>query len=185
MWSGRVNPVLAEQGDALAPGRALDVGCGEGADSIWLARRGWRVEAVNISPTAVARVAAAAAAAGVADLVQAAQIDLEHELPTGEFDLISAQFFQSPLEFPRDRVLRDLAGLLAPGGRLLLVDHGTTPPWGGHHDDLPTLEQTLASLALDPTVFAVEDTRTRERDVTGRQGQQAHIVDNVIVARRR
>ena len=55
IWSGRVNARLAEVADGLAPGRALDLGAGEGADAIWLARAGWRVVAVDISETALAR----------------------------------------------------------------------------------------------------------------------------------
>ncbi len=55
MWSGRPNGRLAAEVADLTPGRALDVGCGEGADAIWLARRGWTVTAIDISDVAVGR----------------------------------------------------------------------------------------------------------------------------------
>ncbi|WP_226345977.1 phosphatase PAP2 family protein [Agilicoccus flavus] len=184
VWSGRVNPILATVAAGLPPGRALDVGAGEGADSVWLAGRGWDVTAVDISATALARADRAAAAAGVADRVHTRRVDLARELPRGPFDLVSAQFFQSPLDLPRDRVLRDLAGELAPGGRLLVVDHGTVPPWGQGHHDLPTVEQTVATVGLDPDAFDVERADTRARLVTGPDGQEAEILDNVVLARR-
>src|SRR5689334_23917491 len=64
-WSGRVNQVLADVAAGLSPGRALDLGCGEGADAIWLAQRGWQVTGVDISPTAIARAQRAAEGAAI------------------------------------------------------------------------------------------------------------------------
>lgn len=60
MWSGRPNGRLVAEVADLTPGRALDVGCGEGADAIWLARRGWTVTAIDISDVAVGRAREAA-----------------------------------------------------------------------------------------------------------------------------
>ncbi len=57
VWSGNPNPQLVAEVAGLAPGRALDVGCGEGADAIWLARRGWDVVATDISGVALERAA--------------------------------------------------------------------------------------------------------------------------------
>src|SRR6516225_9183356 len=65
MWSGRPNGRLAAEVADFTPGRALDVGCGEGADSIWLARRGWAVTAIDVSDVALGRAREAARAAGV------------------------------------------------------------------------------------------------------------------------
>ena len=63
--SGRPNAVLARETADLNPGSALDLGCGEGDDAIWLAHHGWRVTAVDVSPTALARAAHAPATAAV------------------------------------------------------------------------------------------------------------------------
>lgn len=52
MWSGRPNGRLVAEVADLAPGRALDVGCGEGADAIWLAQHGWTVSAIKIGSEA-------------------------------------------------------------------------------------------------------------------------------------
>ena len=67
IWSGRVNRAVADVAAGLEPGRALDLGCGEGGDAVWLARHGWAVTGVDLSPTAVARGRRAAAEAGVPD----------------------------------------------------------------------------------------------------------------------
>ena len=59
-WSGNPNPVLVDVVGALSPGRSLDLGCGEGADVLWLAGQGWDATGVDISSTAVSRARAAA-----------------------------------------------------------------------------------------------------------------------------
>src|SRR5271165_4450548 len=64
MWSGRPNGRLVAEVADLTPGRALDVGCGEGADAIWLAQRGWTVAAIDISDVALRRAREAAELAG-------------------------------------------------------------------------------------------------------------------------
>ncbi|HEX4816102.1 MAG TPA: FAD-dependent oxidoreductase, partial [Nonomuraea sp.] len=83
VWSGNVNVALVREAADLTPGRALDLGCGEGADSIWLAGRGWRVTATDISRTALARAARRAEAAGVADRVEWQRHDLGTSFPEG------------------------------------------------------------------------------------------------------
>ncbi|MGL5850276.1 MAG: SAM-dependent methyltransferase, partial [Phycicoccus sp.] len=67
IWTGRANPVLVDVATPLTPGQALDLGCGEGGDAVWLAGRDWHVTAVDISATALRRVVEHATAAGVAD----------------------------------------------------------------------------------------------------------------------
>ena len=54
VWSGHPNPQLVDRVAALTPGRALDVGCGEGADAVWLARQGWQVTALDVSAVGLA-----------------------------------------------------------------------------------------------------------------------------------
>ena len=66
VWSGKVNETMASIVAELTPGAAIDLGCGEGGDVLWLAEQGWRVTAVDISPTALTRGAQAAAERGVA-----------------------------------------------------------------------------------------------------------------------
>lgn len=152
MWSGRANPILVSTVEAKAPGSALDLGCGEGGDAVWLARLGWQVTAVDISPTALARGASAAQEAGVGDRIDWQRHDFEHSFPTGTFDLVSSQFLQTPLDLPRERVLQSAAQAVAPGGLLLIVSHAEFPPWAQHQHDhdvhFPSPEEILADLAL-------------------------------------
>src|SRR5438105_12012249 len=91
MWSGRPNGRLVAEVADLAPGRALDVGCGEGADAIWLARRGWMVIAIDISDVAVSRAREGAKLAGAAvDWVCGDALGTP--FPARSFDLVSMQY---------------------------------------------------------------------------------------------
>ncbi|WP_370961470.1 class I SAM-dependent methyltransferase [Amycolatopsis sp. cg9] len=175
-----VNPVLAEIAADLPAGRALDLGCGAGGDALWLAARGWRVTAVDISANAVARLAEHAR-----DLpVSAVRADLGAEFPEGEFDLVSAQYFHTPFELPRARVLRTAAHALRPGGRLVVVDHGSVAPWSWNTEgDFPTPEEVFAELALDAG-WRAERADAPRRVATGPGGQTATVTDHVLVVRR-
>ncbi|WP_425463552.1 class I SAM-dependent methyltransferase [Micromonospora palomenae] len=188
IWSGRANPHLVDIVDPLPAGTALDLGCGEGADAIWLAGHGWQVTAVDVSTTALERAAAEAATAGVAARIDFQRHDLTRTFPEGVFDLVSAQFLQSPLEFPRAEVLRAAARAVAPGGRLLIVEHGEVPPWSRlAHPDVrfPTPEETLAELHLDPDGWRTERLDAPRRAVTDPDGQPATLVDHLVLVRRR
>ena len=129
VWSGRVNVRLAEVVEAMTPGRALDPGCGEGADAVWLAERGWHVTAVDVSQTALDRAAAEATAHNVADRIDFQRRELTDSFPVGQFDLVSVQFLHSTVPMDRARLLRRAADSVAPGGTLLIVDHAAAPPW--------------------------------------------------------
>jgi SAM-dependent methyltransferase len=187
VWSGRANPVLIDVVGSLPAGTALDLGCGEGGDALWLARRGWRVTAVDVSATALDRAAAHAAAAGVADRIDFQRHDLTRTFPAGAFDLVSAQYLHSPVEFPRDRVLRAAARAVAPGGLLLIVDHASVAPWSWNQDPhtrFPAPGETLAPLGLSPELWRTELLGSPERRATGPNGETATVTDNVIAVRR-
>lgn len=83
IWSGKPNAALVREVEGLAPGRALDLGCGEGADAVWLAREGWQVTATDISRVALDRAAEHAADAGVADRIDWQFHDLGVSFPEG------------------------------------------------------------------------------------------------------
>ena len=98
IWSRQPNPQLVAEASRLSPGRALDVGAGEGADAIWLAAQGWAVTAVDISSVALTRAAEHARAAG--DDVVRGSASRSGTSPPGTprrlFDLVSAQFVHVP-----------------------------------------------------------------------------------------
>jgi SAM-dependent methyltransferase len=121
LFSGKPNSVLVAEVTDLPPGRALDVGCGEGADALWLARRGWQVTAVDISRVALQR--ASAADADVANRVTWTRTDLLTTPPAGSaFDLVSVHYFPLPRQ-PDHAALCGLLDALAPGGTLLFTSH--------------------------------------------------------------
>src|SRR5579859_4163826 len=90
-WSGRPNGRLLAEVAGLNPSRALDVGCGEGADAIWLARNGWSVTAVDISDVALARARQAADTAG-AEVEWVRGDVLQTPFPARSFHLVSMQY---------------------------------------------------------------------------------------------
>jgi SAM-dependent methyltransferase len=183
VWSGRPNVVLVEEVEGMAPGTALDLGCGEGADSIWLARQGWRVTGTDISQVALDRAAAHADDAGVADRITWERHDFTRSIPTGPFDLVSAHFLHSPVDDPRDSALRAAAAAVAPGGTLLVVSHEAVP-W--HPEvEFPTAQEVLDSLAVDRAGWTVERLDSRPRRATRPDGTEVDVSDSVVRLRRR
>jgi SAM-dependent methyltransferase len=185
VWSGRVNPRLAEVAAGLRAGRALDLGCGEGADALWLAEHGWTVVAVDVSATALQRATEVASARNLLARIDFERHDLNESFPQGMFDLISAQYFHSPAHLDRDTVLRQAADHVNPGGMLLIVDHGAPPPWAqhdGHH--FAGVEEVLASLRLDTTRWIRVRADGVEREMVGPNGEVGSMLDNVMVLRR-
>jgi SAM-dependent methyltransferase len=186
-WGGRANPLLVEIAEPLAPGAALDLGCGPGGDTVWLARRGWRVTAVDIAGTAVDQVRAHTAALGLGDRVVAERHDLSRSFPAGTFDLISAQYLHTPLPLDRRTALRTAAHLLRPGGLLLIVDHGSTAPWSWNRDPdthYPTPTEIAAGLDLDPGRWRILRADMPRRTATGPGGRTATVIDNVLLVQR-
>jgi SAM-dependent methyltransferase len=121
MWSGRPNGRLVTEVADLTPGRALDVGCGEGADAIWLVQRGWTVSAIDVSDVAVrrAREAAELAGTGVGWVCGDA---LQTPFRSRSFDLVSMQYPALP-KAAGEAAVGTLLDTVRPGGFLLAVYH--------------------------------------------------------------
>ena len=173
IWSGNPNAALVRETAGLTPGRALDLGSGEGADAVWLAGRGWRVTAVDVSDTALDRAKGHADAAAVADRIEWQQTDLGADFPAGEFDLVSAFFLHVPA---LESILTASVAATAPGGTLLVVGHA---PDGVHHHhpvELMGAAELLALLRLGDG-WTVDTAADIEQSPGGR-------VDAVVRARR-
>ncbi len=125
IWSGNPNPQLVAVAQDLPPGRALDVGCGEGADAVWLASRRWDVLGIDISEVALSRARAHGQQLepSMSARLEWRQADLlaSPELPGG-FDLVSVQFMHLP-DPERSRLFSSLTPLVGVGGTLLIVAH--------------------------------------------------------------
>lgn len=164
IWSGNPNQRLVEQVSGLTPGTALDVGAGEGADSVWLAGQGWQVTALDVSPVALAKTSAHAAEVGVE--VTTLQHDLVSRKPLpGSYDLVTAQFWHPPLEQFSD--FRDVLGAaVRPGGTLLVVGHhpdslAGKPDPHGHGQFLFTQEKVADLFGADDWDVQVSAAQTR------------------------
>ncbi|MEY9836838.1 class I SAM-dependent methyltransferase [Streptacidiphilus sp. EB103A] len=189
IWSGNPNAALVRETAGLAPGRALDLGSGEGGDAIWLAQQGWEVTATDISQVALDRAAEQAAAAGVADRIDWQWHDLGASFPAGSFDLVSAQFLHSRGDtMPRERILRAAAAAVAPGGVLLIVGHSGTPHWEhNHHPEmqLPNPDEVLAALDLPAGQWETLVSEDYEATRPAPDGITITHTDNTLKLRRR
>lgn len=199
IWSGKPNPQLVREAGGLRPGHALDLGCGEGADAIWLAQHGWTVTAVDVSAVALeraqghekaalARESVHAAEGAIASRIHWQQADLEQWQPADLYDLVTSQFLHSQ-ELAWQGPLRAAASAVKPGGTLLVVGHhpDRLPPWGGahtHHNMFYTADELVRELELHSPGWQLEVQTSRERPVTGPEGQRATIADVVVRASR-
>jgi SAM-dependent methyltransferase len=185
MWSGNPNPVLVDETATLTPGTALDVGCGEGADALWLASRGWKVTGIDISSVALERAAAQGESQGLH--VDWQRVDLlEEALPPGPYDLVAAHFMHLPSALRRKLYAR-LAEAVADRGTLLLVGHHPSDVHtSAARPDLPDMFFTAEELAadLDPATWKILVTDARPRQAKDPQGREITIRDTVLVARK-
>lgn len=193
VWSGRPNSRLVEHAGPLAPGSALDVGCGEGADAVWLAERGWTVTAVDFSQAGIDRARAHAESVGaeVAACITWLREDIRvWAPPRASFDLVTSQFMQQPTIVRRPLFAR-LAEAVRPGGTLLVVGHhpldidtGLRTPANveAMQDAMYTADQVAAD--LDPQIWHVQVAEAAGRDVPGPEGDPIRAHDAVLRARR-
>lgn len=192
VWSGQPNAALVEYTFDLAPGTAMELGSGEGADAIWLAERGWKVTGVDVSATALRRAEEQARARGL-DITWV-EADLAQWRTDEQFDLVAAFFLHSPVNFPRAEIYKAAADAVAPGGVLLVVGHADFPPWSRHHQPEPDEGAEHVPPRFPPPEVVIEEAELGgweilaaenwAREVTSPEGERAVIHDSILKARR-
>lgn len=178
------NPHLGPETGDLVPGTALDAGCGEGAEALFLADAGWQVTAVDISAAALARAAERASRAGTPpQRLEWVEADLSTWQPGRRFDLVMTHYAHPAM--PQLAFYERIADWVGPGGTLLIVGHRPSTDHTGHSDQPP--EEATATVAgiragLDPAHWEVVTAEERTRTVAGRD---VPLFDVVVRATRR
>jgi 2-polyprenyl-3-methyl-5-hydroxy-6-metoxy-1,4-benzoquinol methylase len=176
------NAHLTAEATGLRPGLALDAGCGQGSDTLWLAAHGWQVTGVDFSPAALARARSTAEAAGadVAGRVDWVEADLASWTPQpGHYDLVACLYVH--VAGSVQEMVRRMGAGVAPGGTLLLVGHRPVDPETGAATAAAGQVQVsveTAIPALDHHQWEVNVAEDRPRAAAGSG------VDAVIRARR-
>lgn len=177
-----VNEGLIEVASAMAPGKALELGCGEGQNAVWLAERGWIVNAVDASPGAISEAHGYAAAAGVDGTIVFSVGDLASWTPVSRYDLVFSTFALPARGMGRSRMLESAAAAVAPGGTILITEFDASLRRDGWMAEkylvsVEELERHLGGFRID---------RAGVRRVRHRHGYEERVlpVANVIATRR-
>jgi SAM-dependent methyltransferase len=180
LWATRPNRFLVAEVAELPPGRALDLGCGEGQNAIWLASLGWDVTAVDYSEVAIAKATARAERDGVAVGFTCADL-VEYEPAPAAYDLVLVLYLHIP-SARREAVHAKASAALAPGGTFLLLGHdraNLTDGVGGPSD--PDLLYTADEIAAELPGLEIEKATIVLRDV---DGEDRDAIDTIVRARR-
>lgn len=129
VWSRNPNPSLVKVASELPVGAALDLGCGEGADAIWLANQGWSAHGIDISATAISRAREIAEESGARSATfEVGDATNLGSLAAGGWDLVAVSYLHMEDVAKRTVALQAAVKRVAPGGHLLLVFHGPRLP---------------------------------------------------------
>lgn len=185
------SPYLERELAGLEPGTALDAGCGEGAEAIWLAAQGWQVTGVDISRAALDRASEYEARSAAQGRVEWVEADLSSWEPARRFDLVTSHYAHAAI--PQLDLYDRLAGWVAPGGTLLLVGHlhAHSDEDHGHesHEGQPPPEAEVTAAAvtarLDAESWEIVTVDELVRSVGERAGLRVELHDVVVRATRR
>lgn len=180
------NPYVVYETAELLPGRALDAGCGTGAEAIWLAAQGWRVTGADVSGAALATASHRAREAAVSGRVEWVEADLTTWNPQDRWDLVVTSYAHPAM--PQLAFYRRVAGWVGPGGTLLIVGHlhdpaATGPGHHPPHEATATLADVTAG--LDPSAWSIDTAQGHTRSLPGPGGAPVLLRDVVVRATRR
>jgi SAM-dependent methyltransferase len=190
LWSGDPNGSLVAEVTGMTPGRALDVGAGEGGDAVWLAEQGWDVTANDISRRALDLIGEQAERRGLKVSCRHADANALDPFGTAAYDLVTAHYASIP-RTPDARAVHNLLAAVAAGGTLLVVSHDLEPmrapvdPHAGGRafdaDAYVRVEDVADALADSPEwVIEVHEKRPRPPGAAS-----SHHVDDVVLRARR
>lgn len=180
---GKPHPYLVEALNGAEAGTALDLGCGDGANAIWLASNGWTVTGVDISQVALDKAAARAARAGVDSRVHWERADVRDWSRREAFDLVAELFVHTASDVDRSSIRARAAECVRPGGTLLVIAHYTLAPWvrNPNTSGLPSAGEIVADLALSEPEWTIRRADQIPRLVR-HQGIEATVLDAVVHA---
>ena len=184
VWGAEPNRFVAEAyADRPAAGRVLDLGCGEGRNAIWLARRGWRVTAIDLSDVAIERARSRAEREELE--IEWIRADIaEFESEAQAFAVVLIAYLHLPAAERRE-ALRLAASALAPGGELFLIGHARRnleEGVGGPPDASVLYDATEIGAELRELGLRVERCEEVLRAVDGEQGRR-QAIDLLVRAR--
>jgi SAM-dependent methyltransferase len=182
VWGRGPNQFVTREVNPLPPGRAIDLGTGEGRNAIWLAERGWQVTAVDFSAAGLARAARLAAERGVkVDWVQADLLD--YEPAPGGYSLVLVAYIHLP-SASLARVFRAAAAAVAPGGTLLVIGHDRDNIARGHGGPQdPDRLYTPALITAELDGLAIRRAEQVLRPVHAPEGER-RAIDTLVRAER-
>jgi SAM-dependent methyltransferase len=184
VWTGEPNRFLVAETEALAAGRAIDLGCGEGRNAIWLAERGWQAIGVDFSEVGLQKARELADARGVSVEWVAADL-LDYRPKPGAFELVLIFYLQVPAA-QRQPIVRAAAEAVAPGGTFLLVGHDSSNLQHGHGGPQnPSVLYTAPDVVADVngTGLQIERAECVQRPVHTPDGERVAL-DTLVRARR-
>ena len=182
IWTAEANRFLVEEARDLTPGRALDLGCGEGRNAVWLAERGWDVTAVDFSEVGLAKAARLADTRGV--FVKWVLADARVHVPEPlAFGLVVVLYLHLPPS-ERGAAHARAAGAVAPGGLLLVVGHDSSNLAEGHGGPRdPAILFTPEEVSAELPGLEVERAERVRRPVRTEDGE-VDAIDALVRARR-
>lgn len=192
IWSGNPNGTLVNEIGGMAPGRALDVGAGEGGDALWLAAQGWQVTASDVSQRALDRIDAEAKRRDLAVECHRADANTLRAFEIGAFDLVTAHYASIP-RTPDGIGVRNILNSVALGGTLLIVGHDLD----ALHAQIDAQDHVMpfdpdAYVQIDDFAALISDSPEWDTEVSekrrrppGSTSASHHVEDVVLRARRR